>query len=620
MLLKKLTKSVLFLSSLMFSLCLIFSDCAFAETKSGTLGDNNGVNWSFDSGTGILTISGSDSGVEASESLGWNDYLQMELFTYDSPFKDMAVKKVKFSDCAITGGMYRFFNGLKELKEVDFTGLDSSNVDSMGALFEGCEALTTVNLEKLDTSNVTNMSSMFKGCKSLATFNFSNFDTYNVTKMDNMFEFCTSVKQLDLGSFDTRNLTSMFFMFNHCESLTYVNLTSFDTSKVDDMSALFQCCENLDNPDLINFNTSIVKNTSYMFFGCTSLSRLNLSKFDLSKVTDTDEMFGECNNLTYLKTPNKLAQGQSIKLAMPLYTDSNTLVSSITPAYTETILQEKSKDLTTTGLKAKDRISNAITLTWDRNTDADGYEVWMYKKSGWTKLTTITSNATTIYKATKLGASINYKFKVRSYANDGSVKNYGAYITKTIKTRPTYVKGLNFSTRTTNSVSLNWNKNTSADGYEIWMYKKTGWTKLITIIDEGVTNYRVKGLGSSTNYKFKIRSYKWDNGVRLYSAGYTEKIVKTLPSYIKGFSCNKKTTYSIELKWTKNTSTDGYVVEQLKNGKWTTIKIIPNEATTKFRVSGLKRATSYKFRIKGYAYEAKTKLYGAYASTTIKTN
>ncbi len=273
------------------------------------------------------------------------------------------------------------------------------------------------------------------------------------------------------------------------------------------------------------------------------------------------------------------------------------------------------------GFTCEGKTSNSVTLVWEYEKEGcDGYEIWMYKASGWTKIATIDDKEAESYRVTKLGAGTNYKFKLRPYSMQGNSKVNGNYVSLTAKTRPTYVQKFGLDTRTTNSITLKWNKNTSADGYEIWMYKKNGWVKVTTIIDENVISYRVKGLGSSTNYKFKIRSYKWDNGVRLYSAGYsTSPSIKTLPSYTKGFSFSGRTSTYIVLKWTKNLSADGYVIEQYKGNRWVTIKTITSKTIVNYKVTGLKATTSYKFRIKAYKNDGTTKLYGAYASTTIKT-
>ena len=93
------------------------------------------------------------------------------------------------------------------------------------------------------------------------------------------------------------------------------------------------------------------------------------------------------------------------------------------------------------------------------------------------------------------------------------------------------------------------------------------------------------------------------------------------PEDMKGFTYSARTHNSITLKWTKNYSAKGYVIQQYKNNAWTTIKTISSNSTVSYKVTGLSPATSYQFRIKAYVMEidGKTKVYGNVTSKTIKT-
>ena len=56
------------------------------------------------------------------------------------------------------------------------------------------------------------------------------------------------------------------------------------------------------------------------------------------------------------------------------------------------------------------------------------------------------------------------------------------------------------------------------------------------------------------------------------------------------------------------------MIEQYKGGKWVAIKIITSNATTSFKVTGLKASTANKFRIKAYKSYGSSKLYSGYVS------
>ena len=49
------------------------------------------------------------------------------------------------------------------------------------------------------------------------------------------------------------------------------------------------------------------------------------------------------------------------------------------------------------------------------------------------------------------------------------------------------------------------------------------------------------------------------------------------------------------------------------------IKTITKNSTVSYKVTGLKKATSYKFRIKAYKQDGSSKLYSPYTTKTIST-
>ena len=86
--------------------------------------------------------------------------------------------------------------------------------------------------------------------------------------------------------------------------------------------------------------------------------------------------------------------------------------------------------------------------------------------------------------------------------------------------------------------------------------------------------------------------------------------MNTRPYTTTGLSVSSKTNVAITLKWNKNISADGYVLDKYDGTKWVTVKKITSNATTSYTVTGLKASTTYKFRLKAY------KMYGtAYESS-----
>ena len=135
---------------------------------------------------------------------------------------------------------------------------------------------TTWKVSTQDPNKVVNFNEnsgeMFENKRNLTNIDFNNVDTSNVTNMNCMFNQCYKLTSLNLSNFDTSNVTDMRAMFGYCFELTSLNLSNFDTSKVTDMHGMFSNCQSLTNLDLKNFNTSNVTDMEYMFMYCYKLT------------------------------------------------------------------------------------------------------------------------------------------------------------------------------------------------------------------------------------------------------------------------------------------------------------------------------------------------------------
>ena len=222
--------------------------------------------------------------------VGWLDGTTWKISTQDSK------KYITFN----TASSF-MFNGLMNIKEIQFNNVDTSNVMYMELMFRDCSSLTFLDLSSFDTSSVADMQAMFYGCTNLTSLNLSSFDTSNVRDMGNMFYGCSSMTSLDLSSFNTSKVSAMSGMFWDCSNLTSLDLSNFDTSKVTDMNgmaSMFAGCTNLTFLNLSSFNTSSVKDMAYMFYNCVNLTSIDLSGFDTSNVANMGGMFNGCTSLT----------------------------------------------------------------------------------------------------------------------------------------------------------------------------------------------------------------------------------------------------------------------------------------------------------------------------------
>ena len=276
---------------------------------------------------------------------------------------------------------------------------------------------------------------------------------------------------------------------------------------------------------------------------------------------------------------------------------------------------------TPTGMKCVAKTSSEIKLQWDKNTSADGYMIDVYDGTKWKPIKTFTSNANTSFDIKGLKASLTYKFRMRAYKTFGSVTEYSDAVYLNVNTNPNTPTGMKCVAKTSSEIKLQWDKNTSADGYMIDVYDGTKWKPIKTFTSNANTSYDIVGLHAGTTYKFRLRAYKAFGSVTEYSAYSAELNVTTGPSVITGAVLGGRAADALRVNWNKNTSADGYIVEMYQGENWVSVAKITDNSTTTFRKAGLAPSTVYKFRVRAYKIDGKAELYGNYSSmVTARTN
>lgn len=116
----------------------------------------------------------------------------------------------------------------EEIENVTF----GNNITSLSTCFKECPNLKIINLSGADTSNVTNFFHMFYGDNKLETLNINNFITTSATTMQRMFSSCSSLISLDLSNWETPNLTNTEGMFVGCSSLMHLDIRKMTFNNV----------------------------------------------------------------------------------------------------------------------------------------------------------------------------------------------------------------------------------------------------------------------------------------------------------------------------------------------------------------------------------------------------
>ena len=194
-------------------------------------------------------------------------------------------------------GMFQWFTKIESL---DFSNIDTSEVNTMHGMFYWMQNLKTINFGNFNTSNVTDMTAMFGCTFSLTELDLSSFDTSSVTQMSYMFHG-TYVQKLDLSNFNTSNVINMYSMFEATSRLKEIKFgDNFNTEKVTNMGRMFTNTPVLVGLNLSKFNTKNVTNMAHMFGSMNAIENLNLTSFDTSNVTTMNGMFSSMPNLKTL--------------------------------------------------------------------------------------------------------------------------------------------------------------------------------------------------------------------------------------------------------------------------------------------------------------------------------
>lgn len=168
------------------------------------------------------------------------------------------------------------------------------------------------------------------------------------------------------------------------------------------------------------------------------------------------------------------------------------------------------------GLKVKSAVDSKAVVIWNADANADGYNVEYYIGGKWVKKT-ITDNKTA--KAVLGGLTLYSTCKVRVRAYKDNL--YGDYSYTTVTAVLSPVTNIKVVSAKSNSITVKWGKNASADGYKVEIYKGGKWVKKTL---KGSTNATVTigGLRAGSVYKVRIASYKGAN-----TSTYTYANVKT---------------------------------------------------------------------------------------------
>ena len=261
---------------------------------------------------------------------------------------------------------------------------------------------------------------------------------------------------------------------------------------------------------------------------------------------------------------------------------------------------------------------NSITFSWDKIDNITGYEVYKYDEfsNTYTLLDTISDNSINTYTDKNLTSASTYNYAIRAYKVIDKTTYYGNYSNIfTDSTKVNKVTNLKLDVRNATSLQISWDKVDNVDGYRI--YRLDPSTNVYTLVDtiygENITSYTHDSRVSATSYYYRVKAFKYLNGMNRYS-DYSSTLKATTKPLQPVVSLSSTKTKYINLSWTKiSKRTTGYEIymSTSKNGTYTLVGTTSNKSFSK---GNLTKGKTYYFKVRAYRSVDNTKIYSSYST------
>ena len=195
---------------------------------------------------------------------------------------------------------YMFLNCFA-LEQIDISNFDTSSVTDMSSMFANT-GIISFSFPHGENPELLTMQRMFSYCAKLREVDFSGFDTSKITNMKAIFLDCTSLKSIDLSVLDTSSLITMEDFFSGCISLETVIISGINTEYLTNIGAMLYNCHSLKSIDFSNFVSSNIENLEYLFYNCTSLKYIDFSNIEYPS-SEYYYLFFDCSSLIALEIP-----------------------------------------------------------------------------------------------------------------------------------------------------------------------------------------------------------------------------------------------------------------------------------------------------------------------------
>lgn len=270
--------------------------------------------------------------------------------------------------------------------------------------------------------------------------------------------------------------------------------------------------------------------------------------------------------------------------------------------------------------KVESTSSTKQTITWKKNNEAKGYQIYQStsKDGTYKKIKTINNKKTTSYKVTGLKPGVKYYYKVRCINKVDGVTGYSDYSTvrsarvaKAVIARAEGISGT--------KIKLTWDKVKDADSFVIYRSTSSGGTyKKIGTAKGTAVSYTDSKLQMTKKYYYKL-----EVKMKGYKATGTSGKSKAVSAYpirqTEIASVEQGDTGALVIRWSQVKDISGYEVYRSTqwDGTYDLLTTINDYSVTSYEDASVEPSVSYWYKVRIVnTYNGKA-IYGGYSAPVV---
>lgn len=255
---------------------------------------------------------------------------------------------------------------------------------------------------------------------------------------------------------------------------------------------------------------------------------------------------------------------------------------------------------------------SSVKIGWYAASGASGYEIWRASTSTGTYKLAGTS-ALTYFTDTGLATGSTYYYKVKAYAQAGSIKTYGPW-SSFVSAKPVPAAPANVAAAPVSysSIRVTWPAVAGATGYEVYRATSASgaYSRLTTTSARSYTN---TGVNTGTAYYYKVRAYRLVGSTKVYSSYTAVASAKTSLTAPPSPKAAPLSYNSIKISWGAVAGVTRYEVYRSTSVSGT-YALLASTTSTSYSNTSVNTGTTYCYKVRAYRLVSSKKIYGAYSA------